>query len=185
MTRINGYAKASGAQIYPSDYVLDGMLWLQVLRSPYPHARIISIITSEAEKVEGVVSIVTAKDIKGSNRVGTIIQDRPVWCTEKVCYLGDALAIVTAESDEAARIARDIITVEYEALPIVDDVHTAMQPDSPRVHENNNVLFELHLGHGDIESAFASADTIIEDEYRTSRQEHTFSRDGGWRCVLW
>lgn len=172
--RIDGVAKASGAHVYPSDFAMEGMLWLRVLRAGRPHARILSIDTRAAEQVPGVVRVFTAKDVPGTNRVGILFQDMPVLCKEQVRYEGDAVAVVAAESDEATYRARDLIKVEYEALPVVSDPRAAMRPDSPRVHENGNLVDELHFGRGDLATAFESADLIFENEYHTGRQAHAF-----------
>ncbi|MBE9506878.1 MAG: xanthine dehydrogenase family protein molybdopterin-binding subunit [Chloroflexi bacterium] len=174
VVRIDGWVKASGAHIYPSDFVVEGMLWLRVLRAHQPHARILSIDTSAAEQVDGVVGVFTAQDVPGSNRVGTVFQDMPVLCEDKVRYVGDAVAIVAAESDEAAYRARDLIRVEYEPLPVVSDPRAAMEPDAPRVHDDGNLVNELHFGRGDLAAAFERADFVFENEYRTSRQAHAF-----------
>ncbi len=148
VTRIDALAKATGAHGYPSDYVLDGMLWLRVLRAAHPHARILSIDTRDAVNVPGVVDSYTARDVPGSNRVGIVFQDMPVLCDTKVRYQGDAVAVVAAETDEAARQARDLIRVEYDLLPVVDNPRAALATDSPRVHENGNLVAELHFGAG-------------------------------------
>jgi CO/xanthine dehydrogenase Mo-binding subunit len=174
VVRIDGWVKASGAHIYPSDFVVEGMLWLRVLRAHQPHARILSIDTSAAEQVEGVVAVFTAQDVPGSNRVGTVFQDMPVLCEDKVRYVGDAVAIVAAESDEAAYRARDQIRVEYEPLPVVSDPRAAMEPDAPRVHDGGNLASELHFERGDLAAAFEQADFVLENEYHTGRQAHTF-----------
>jgi len=171
--RVDGWAKASGAQIYPSDFVLDGMIWVRVLRAAHPHARIVAIDTHKAEQLPGVVRILTAKDVPGLNGFGIVSQDQPVLCQDKVRYLGDAVAAVGAESDDIARQARDLIEVTYEVLPPVTDPYEAMKPDSPKVHEGGNLLEELHFTVGDIEEGFAQADFIVEGEYHTGRQEHT------------
>jgi CO/xanthine dehydrogenase Mo-binding subunit len=174
VARIDGHAKASGAHVYPSDFVMEDMLWLRVLRAHQPHARILSIDTSATGQVAGVVGVFTAKDVPGSNRVGIVLQDMPVLCEDKVRYVGDAVAIVAAGSDEAAYRARDQINVEYEPLPVVGDARAAMEPDSARVHEDGNLVSELHFARGDLAAALGSADFVFENEYQTGRQAHVF-----------
>ncbi len=174
VVRIDGHAKASGAHVYPSDFVLEDTLWLRVLRAHQPHARILSIDTSAAEQVAGVVGVFTANDVPGSNRSGIVFQDMPVLCDDKVRYVGDAVAIVAAESDEAAYRARDLIQVEYEPLQVVSDPRAAMLPDSVRVHDDGNLVSELHFDRGDLDAAFESADFVLENEYHTGRQAHAF-----------
>lgn len=174
IARIDGKEKACGAYVYPSDFVLEGMLWLRVLRAAHPHARILSIDTSAAEQTPGVVRVFTHRDVPGSNRVGILIQDMPVLCEDKVRYVGDAVAIVAAESDEAALRARDLIRVDYQPLPVVSHPREAMTPDAPLVHESGNLLDQLHFGRGDLKRAFEGADFVFENEYRTGRQAHAF-----------
>lgn len=172
--RIDAYAKASGAQRYPSDVVLDNMLWVQVLRAAHPHARILSIDTSAAEALPGVACVLTAKDVPGENRYGLLVHDQPVLCDERVLYVGDAIATIAAETDDLARQARDLIRVEYEILPPLTDPLRALQPDAPQLHPQGNLCAELHLGHGDVALGFAEADYVFESNYQTGRQEHAF-----------
>ncbi|MCQ3978631.1 MAG: xanthine dehydrogenase family protein molybdopterin-binding subunit [Anaerolineae bacterium] len=172
--RVDAYAKASGAHVYPSDVVLDNMLWVQVLRAAHPHARILSIDTSAAETLPGVVCVLTAKDVPGENRFGLLVHDQPVFCEERVLYMGDAVAVVAAETDDLARQARDLIRVEYEVLPPLTEPLWALQPDAPQLHPQGNLCAELHLGHGDVALGFAEADYIFESSYQTGRQEHAF-----------
>ena len=128
--RIDGVSKAIGAHVYPSDYVIDGMLKLRIVRAAHPHARIVSIDTTAATQLPGVVGVFTAKDIPGRNAVGVVRQDAPVLCEDRVRCVGDAVALVAAETDEIAMHARDLVEVEYEVLPVVTDVHEAMKPDA-------------------------------------------------------
>jgi CO/xanthine dehydrogenase Mo-binding subunit len=179
VTRLDAYAKASGRYAYPTDVVLEGMVWVQVLRAAQPHARILAIDTSEAEALPGVVCVLTAKDVPGRNRFGLIIQDQPVLCEERVRYTGDALAVVAAESDEIARQARALIRVSYEALPLLTDPVQALAPDAPALHPGGNLCGALRLGHGDVAAGFAEADVIVERSYQTGRQEHAFLETEG------
>ena len=170
--RIDGVAKAMGAHVYPSDYIIDGMLRLRIVRAAYPHARIISIDTSAAEQLPGVVGVFTAKDIPGRNGVGPWRQDDPVLCEDRVRCVNDAVAVVAAETDEIAMQARDLVNVEYEVLPVITDVYEAMKPDAFKIHEKGNVQSEIHSGHGDVDAVFAEAEHIFEREFATGRQEH-------------
>jgi len=170
--RIDGRDKVTGQQIYPSDYFLEGMLSLRVLRSTYPHAKILSLRTAAAEKLPGVACVVTASDIPGDKLTGLIKPDMPVLCDDIVRRQGDPIAIVAAKSDDIARHAVNLIEVEYEPLPVVSDPRAALNPDSPQVHTNGNLISELHIENGDIESAFENAALIFEHEYVTGRQEH-------------
>lgn len=182
VVRVDAYAKASGAHLYPSDVTVDNMLWVQVLRSVHPHARILSLDTSAAAVLPGVACVLTAKDIPGEKRFGLLVHDQPILCDERVLYIGDAVAVVAAETDDLARQARDLIRVAYEPLPPVTDARQALEPDAPHLHPNGNLAGELHLGHGDVEAGFAEADFIFESSYRTGRQEHAFLETEAGMC---
>ncbi len=133
--RVDGVEKVMGQGIYAADLVLPGMVYGKVLRSTLPHARILHIDTGEAEKVPGVVKVVTAKDIPGVNRYGRAVPDTPFLADTKVRYVGDAVALVAAEDEKIAEQALGLVKVVYEELPAVFDPREAAQPDAPRVHD--------------------------------------------------
>jgi CO/xanthine dehydrogenase Mo-binding subunit len=172
--RIDALAKATGTQVYPSDYLLDGMLCLRVFRSPHPHARIISLDTSAAKRAPGVVCVLTADDIPGDRYTGLLTPDMPVLCEDIVRRQGDPIAIVAAETEEEARQACSLINVEFELLPVVSDPLKALKTDAILLHPDGNLVSELHIENGDVEGGFADADLVFENEYRTGRQEHAF-----------
>lgn len=166
--------KVKGELKYPSDIYFENMIWGKVLRSKYPHALIKRIDTTKAESLPGVVKVLTYKDIPGLNGFGIVVQDQPVLCFNKVRYLGDAVALVAAETKEIAEKAIELIEVEYEPLPVVDDPLKAIEENSPKVHDSGNVHLHTVIKKGDIEKGFKEADLIIENEYRTGRQEHAY-----------
>lgn len=166
--------KVKGELKYPSDIYFENMVWGKVLRSKFPHALIKKIDTSKAEVLPGVVKVLTYKDIPGLNGFGVVIQDQPVLCYNKVRYLGDAIALVAAETKEIAEKAIELIEVQYEPLPIVEDPLEAIKETSPKVHDSGNIHLHTVVKKGDIESGFKEADLIIENEYRTGRQEHAY-----------
>src|SRR3990167_1917054 len=104
------------------------MIYGKVLRSPHPHARIRSIDASRALKHPGVLAVLTARDIPGANSIGSIIKDQPILCGDEVRYVGDAVAVVAAETERAAEEALAQIVVDYEILPAVLDSLKAMEP---------------------------------------------------------
>ena len=181
VARVDGAEKVSGQALYAADVPLPGALWGKILRSPYPHARIVAIDPSKAWKVEGVRAIVTGKDEPGHYQ-GKSIRDIPVLCWDKVCYIGDRVAAVAAESREAAEEAIDLIEVEYEELPAVFDPLKAMEPGAPILHDDPsaydgapqdimvkdipNVVNRLSWKKGDIERGFHEADLVIEHTFR-------------------
>jgi CO/xanthine dehydrogenase Mo-binding subunit len=119
------------------------------------------------------VAVFTHKDVP-VNRYGVFKKDRPVLCDDKVRYIGDPVALVAAETREDALEALKLIEVEYEPLPAVTDPLEAMKPDAPKVHEDGNICREVHLKFGDVEGAFARADVVVENTYRTGVQIHAY-----------
>ena len=175
--RPDAVAKVTGAARFADDYTFPGMLYGATLRAAYPHARILSIDTSQAQALPGVHAVLTHADVPGRNRHGLVIPDWPVLCEDKVRYLGDAVAIVAAETPEIARQALKLIQVEYEPLPVVANAEQAREPDAPLVHEEwptGNLLEHIKVRHGDVEQGFAQADVIVEAEYRTPAYDHLF-----------
>jgi selenium-dependent xanthine dehydrogenase len=191
--RPDARAKVTGQAIFAGDLYFEGMLYAKVLRSQYPHARLLRIDTSEARALPGVVAIATAADVPGAKNHGLARQDWPVLAYDKVRYVGDAIAVVAAESEEIARQATTLIQVEYEPLPVVSSAEGALSDDAPLVHNGGNVLEHVALRRGDTEKGFAQADIIVENEYRTPRGDHAFMEpeaavgliDGEGRMVVY
>jgi CO/xanthine dehydrogenase Mo-binding subunit len=167
---IDSKEKVNGTAQYLDDIQFPNLLIGKILRSPHPHARIISIDTSEAEELQGVKAVITAKDCP-ANKFGMEIADVDMLAVDKVRYVGDEVAAVAAETDEIAQEALKLIKVEYELLPVVDDVIKAMEPGATLVHEDkkSNIALEYHVKRGDVEADFASCDYIFEKEFSTHR----------------
>ena len=174
LPRPDAVAKVTGAAKYTDDYVFPNMLHACTLRAGIPHARIVRIDTRKAKALPGVVAVLTHEDVPGAKNHGLVYADWPVLCYDKVRYVGDAVAIVAAETREIAEQALQLIEVEYEPLPVVDDPVAALAPDAPLVHEKGNLLKHIHVEKGDIEQGFAEADVIVEGEYQTATTEHAF-----------
>ncbi|MDQ0189857.1 xanthine dehydrogenase family protein molybdopterin-binding subunit [Alicyclobacillus cycloheptanicus] len=134
LTRVDGMLKVRGEAKYTDDISLPNMLYGAVLRSPYPHARIVSIHVDEALALPGVVAVLTAQDIP-YGRFGRSIWDIPVLAKDKVLFVGDRVAAVAAISEEVAQEALTLIDVEYEPLPAVFDAREALQADAPVLHD--------------------------------------------------
>jgi CO/xanthine dehydrogenase Mo-binding subunit len=173
--RPDALGKVTGAARYPADLVRPDMLRLKVVFAEHPHARIRSIDTSAALAHPGVVAVLTASDVP-YNAFGLIDADQPVLCGEVVCFSGDKVALVAAESQEAAEAGAKLVHIEYEDLPVVTDPRAALAPDAPLVHEerDSNLLLHLPIRKGDVARGFAEADVILEGEFETSWQEHAF-----------
>src|SRR5688572_10942907 len=132
--RIDGRTKVTGAERYAADVTRPGMLFGGMLRSPYPHARIVSIDTSRARALSGVHAILTAADLP-PYLLGRSMRDMPILATEKVRFIGEKVAAVAAETPEIGEEALGLIDVHYEELPAVFDPLEAMQPNAPLLHE--------------------------------------------------
>ncbi|HLJ81802.1 MAG TPA: xanthine dehydrogenase family protein molybdopterin-binding subunit, partial [Ktedonobacterales bacterium] len=175
LPRLDAPAKVTGAARYPADLIRPGMLHLQVVFAHRPHARILSLNTSTALAHPGVVAVLTAADVP-YNAYGLIDADQPALCGDEVRFEGDKVALVAAETKEAARQAAKLVAVEYADLPAVTDPRAALAPGAPLVHSEltSNVLLHVPIRRGDAARAFADADIILEDEFSTSWQEHAF-----------
>lgn len=174
LPRPDAVEKVTGDAKYTDDYSFPGQLYGATKRAHIPHARILSIDTSEAEALEGVHAVLTADDVPGDKNHGLIYNDWPVLCSDKVRYVGDAVAIVAADSAEIAQRAVDLIEVEYESLPVVTGPIEAAQDDAPAVHDNGNLLKHIYVERGDIDAGFEEADVIVENTYYTPTTEHAF-----------
>lgn len=169
--------KVTGKAKYTDDYSFGGMLFARTLRSPYAHAKILSIDTSEAENLSGVHAVLTHKDIPGENIHGLVYLDWPVLCDDVVRYVGDAVAIVAADSEDIAEQALKHIKVTYEPLPVITTPEYAHSDDAPNLHPEHptgNLLKHIKVRHGDIDDGFANADVIVEKTYHTPTTEHAF-----------
>jgi CO/xanthine dehydrogenase Mo-binding subunit len=149
--------------------------------SKYPHAKLVKVDTSKAEKVPGVKAIITAKDFP-HNSYQEYIADHPCLAEGKVRYIGEWIAVVAAESLEIAEDAAKLVKIEYEELPAIFDPRDAMKPDAPVIHEqfpDNIVPFAPNINRcqirtGDIEKGFAEADHVFEHTFTTMVQEHAY-----------
>jgi xanthine dehydrogenase molybdenum-binding subunit len=180
LPRVDAIAKATGQAKYSVDLELPGMLHGKILRSPHPHAKIVRIDTSEAEKLPGVKAILTFKDIpkvkfNPSTRYNfpPLPEDAYI-LADKARFVGDEIAAVAAESEEIAEEALSLIKVEYEKLPAVFDPEEAMKPGAPKIHDwaDNNIVARISVNQGDVEKGFKEADLILEDEFKVQPQHH-------------
>jgi len=184
MPRHDAWDKVFGRTKYADDFDMPGMLYGKVLRSAYPAAKILSIDTSEAEKMPGVEAVLTAKDVPNNETVTRFGQTHQVGGFEglyrvladkKVRYMGDAIALVAAETEEIAEEAVGLIKVGYEPLPGVFDPLEAIKPGAYQVGEaESNVICSYQVRKGDVEEGFARSDVIIENTYRVPFVEHAF-----------
>lgn len=172
--RVDGREKVTGAARYGQDLRLAGMLYAKVKHAEYPHAEIRKIDTARAKKVKGVAAVLTAADVPGRIAFGALVNDNQPLAKDKVRYLGDAVAVVAAETEAAAAEAVSLIKVRYRELPAVFDPREALEPSAPQIHEGGNRIVHHKTRKGDIEIGFRDADLIIERSYSTQRVDHTY-----------
>lgn len=176
VARPDAVEKVDGSAKFADDYSFPGMLFGATLRAGTPHALLSTLDISAASKAEGVVAVLTAEDIPGEINHGLVVKDWPalVGIGEKVRYVGDAVALVAADTHEAAQLALDLIEAHYEELPVVSDPVQAREAEAPDVHESGNLLKHIKVRKGDLEAGFEEADIILEDTYHTAITEHAF-----------
>ena len=170
--RVDARAKVTGQAKYAADIELPDMLWCQVKRSHYAHARILNIDTSKAERLPGVKAVITGKDFGGFKwGWSRETRDEEPLATTKVRYLYEGVAAVAAVDEDTAEEACELIEVEYEPLPGVFDPFEAMQKGAPLVHDNRpgNICVEYHWNYGDVDRAFAESYLVREDTFQTPR----------------
>ena len=172
MPRVDARAKVIGEAKYAADIEVADMIWGAIKRSPYPHARIVSIETSKAERLPGVKAVITGKDFGGFKwGWSRETRDEEPLAVKKVRYLYEGVAAVAAIDEEIAEEACDLIDVEYEPLPGVFDPFEAMKEGAPLLHEDRpgNICVEYHWNFGDVEKAFTESYLVREDTFQTPR----------------
>lgn len=176
IVRPDAIEKVTGSAIYTDDLEFDGMLFAKVRRAGVPHAILKSLDISKAKLLPGVICVLTATDIPGEHNHGLVIFDWPVMIAvgERIRYLGDALAIVAAETEELAEQAAALIEAEFELQPVISDPVQARQEGVPKIHETGNLLKHIKVRKGDMEQGFAESDIILEHTFHTPIYEHAF-----------
>ena len=176
VARLDVEEKVLGYGQYPDDVYLDGMIYASAVRSQYPRAIVKAIHTERAEALPGVVGVFTADDIPGINKVGHLVKD---WDTmiavgDTTHYLGDAICIVAAETQEILAEAKALVEVEYEVLEPVRSPAEAMLPNAPLVHRSGNLLAHKHIQRGNAALAIARSPHVLTQRFTTPFTEHAF-----------
>ena len=171
ITKVDVLDKVLGRAKYGDDIEFPNMLYAKLLRSEYPHAAILGIDFSKAMKLPGVKAIITAKDVP-VNTFGILVKDQAILAADKVCYMGDPVAAVAAESEEMAESALELIKVAYRELPPVFDAREALKPEAPKIHGEDNLAGRRKIRQGDVENGFSVSDEIVEDNFSTQKMEH-------------
>jgi len=191
---VNGRDKVTGRALYMSDFFPANVGHIKLLRSPYAHARIISIDISRAVALPGVWGVVTGEDTQILDHTyGMFIRDQPIIAYQKVRYAGEPVVAIAAESEALALAALDLVDVEYEVLPAVTTIAAALAPDAPLLFDTvphaatlqppplnsqwaqepgANILFHFDYSFGDIDALFASCPHVFEDRFSMGRQSH-------------
>ncbi len=193
--RLDGVEKVRGLSPYSINTKVQGMLHAKVLRSRLPHAKLLRVDASRAEKLPGVAAVVTRDDVVGREDLdpyyGVALLDQSIVAIDKVRFVGDMVAGVAAADAEIAEEALDLIDVEYEDLPVAMDAREAAAPDAPLIHEefrmpkrsygdlsamnsipDSNVPYHFKLRRGDVEQGFQESDEIFEDDYFCPTTQH-------------
>lgn len=170
--RHDAVQQVTGKAKYGEDLYRPDMLYAKALYSEYAHAKILNVNTEEASRLPGVECIITAKDVP-NNRMGFSHIDQPILADDKVRYKGDAIAVVAADTLEAAKKAIELIRIEYEVLPVLFSPLDAMKEDAPLIHEKSNVAAHIKIRQGDVEEGFSNSDIIVEEDFTTQKVEHS------------
>jgi CO/xanthine dehydrogenase Mo-binding subunit len=194
LPRVDARDKVTGRALYPGDMAMDGMLFMKILFAGRPHARVINVDVQAAAALPGVIAVFSSRDIP-VNEYGLQYPDQPVLCgpggdkegTDVVRFVGDQVAAVVAESEEIAAQALGMIVVTYEDLPAITDPREALQLGAPHLHPpypgtpvhpelvfEGNLVSRHRIKRGDVNTAFAQADVVVEAEYEIPGQEHAY-----------
>ena len=191
---LDAVERVSGRINYVLNFELPGMLVGRILRSPFPHARLVSVDASHAARLEGVLAVLTRNDFDpatGFNgRYGRVFRDQTVVAFDKVRFVGDPVAAVAGLNEDIAEEALSLIKVDYEELPAVFDEEEALLPDAPLVHDprpkqqpmfgkliqdlprGSNICSHFKLRRGDVERGFREADFVFEDVFHSPAAQH-------------
>ncbi|NFO32157.1 selenium-dependent xanthine dehydrogenase [Clostridium botulinum] len=176
MARVDAKDKTLGLGEYTDDIRINGMVYGSALRSKYPRALVKSMDITEAENLKGVIKIVTAEDIPGQRYLGHLKKDTPalIKVGEETRYLGDAVALVAAETEEIAKEALKYIKVDFEELKPLSSPMEALKDDAPKIHEGGNILVHEHLVRGNADEAIKNSKYVVTNKYSVPFTEHAF-----------
>ncbi|MFQ5484167.1 MAG: xanthine dehydrogenase family protein molybdopterin-binding subunit [Desulfobacterales bacterium] len=173
-SRVGAAERLKGAPVFAADLHVGRPILLRALRSTKAHAKILGIDTEKARQLKGVVGIFTAKDIPGKNLLGTINKDHPLLATGKVRFIGDAIALIAAETETALKKALGVVKVTYEDLPAVFNPVDALKEEAAKIHSKGNLLYSRKIRKGNVKKAFHGCKAVVERTYRTAPLEHTY-----------
>lgn len=173
--RIDARAKVMGRAQFGADVRLPNLLYCKGVYSQYAHAKLLAVHTEEAEKMPGVVCIVTGKDIPGEKMIGELFIDQYPIAFDKVRYFGDVIAVVAAETQEEANRAAEKVTADYEPLPVLGSPRKALEAEAVINEEYpRNICGEVHTRKGDAEKGLQESDVVVKTHYHTGFVEHAY-----------
>lgn len=174
--RPDAVAKAIGGAKFTDDFQFKGMLFARVLRADTPSGILRELDVSKASRLEGVRAVLTAADLKHERLHGIYAKDWSILIgiDERVRYMGDAIAIVAADTQAIADEAITLIKMSIESRPVISNPMQAAQPDAEQLHKKGNLLKKIRVGKGDLDAGFAQADAIIEHNFETPFMDHFF-----------
>lgn len=167
VARVDALDAVLGRPMYTSDLLADRPLVVRAVRSPHPHALIKRVDSSASRAAEGVVDVITHKEIPGANLAGSLTPDRPLLAVDRVRHFGEAVALIVGVSEEAAEEGVRRFRVEYEPVPAVFDPVEALDPRAPKVQEQGNLVNHVKIRKGNVEEGFARSDVVVRNEFRT------------------
>jgi len=190
--RSDGLEKVTGKAIYTVDVALPGMAHAKILRSPYPHARIVRVDCRQAERLPGVYAVITKEDQRGLGMFGAAYKDQTIVAVDKARYVGDPVAAVAAVDEATAEEALALIDIGYEELPAVSSLEEALAPGAVLVHDfassggelmgqryetpkefaGTNLCYRFSYAKGDVGEGFKKADQVFEDTFTFPRVQH-------------
>jgi CO/xanthine dehydrogenase Mo-binding subunit len=179
--RVDAFEKAKGRAKYIDDLNFMDQLYCKIVFPTVPHGKIEEIDKTEALKVEGVVDVITAADVPGKNRCHIIYDEYPFFAEDVVKFAGQIVALVVAETPEAADEARDLVKVRYTPYKYSLEILDSLKPDAPKIYGDDNIIKDYKVFKGDVDRGFKEAEVIIEKEYRTGYQEHAYLETQG--CI--
>jgi selenium-dependent xanthine dehydrogenase len=174
--RPDAVEKVTGAAKFADDFSFPGMIYGRALRAAVPHGVLTRLDVEAARALDGVHAVLTAEDIPGERNHGLVIYDWPalVGVGEHVRYIGDAVAILAADTPEIAEQALGLIEADYDPLPVVSDPVRARSDDAPKIHEKGNLLKHIKVRKGDLEQGIEKADVVVEGVFHTATTEQAY-----------
>lgn len=183
--RPDAVAKVNGTSTFTDDLHFEGMLFARVVRARVPSAILTALDIRAAVDLPGVVAVMTAEDLPAARHHGLYVHDWPilVGVGERVRYMGDALAVIAAETQAIADQAVELVKAEFEALPIITGPVEGLKPDAPQLHKHGNLLKHIKVRRGDVEKGFAESAVVLEHVFHTPTTDHYFMEPECSICV--